>query len=153
MHGRRHSGARASPASPEPRNTDRRNQRLGLCSWVPGPALTGRPGMTGEFFSILLGRALMQEDESVPVSINQAKYAGSEAGKELVGAERQARTTGRTGGRRSRVRVRRKPSAANAIRPAPSSGSEPGSGVSTIPASMLARLFAPAVTVTISVKE
>jgi hypothetical protein len=25
-----------------------------LCSWVPGPALTGRPGMTRDFF-ILLG--------------------------------------------------------------------------------------------------
>ncbi len=49
-----HSGARAPPASPETRNTDQRNQSLGLCSWVPGPALTGRPGMTREFFSILL---------------------------------------------------------------------------------------------------
>jgi hypothetical protein len=50
----RHSGARAPPASPETRNTDQRNQLLGLCSWVPGPALTGRPGMTREFFSTLL---------------------------------------------------------------------------------------------------
>ena len=53
-----HSGARALPASPEPRNTDRRNQWLGRCSWFPGPALTGRPGMTGDFFSILLGVAV-----------------------------------------------------------------------------------------------
>jgi hypothetical protein len=50
----RHSGARALPASPESRNTDRSNQWLGLCSWVPGPPLTGRPGMTLEFFSALL---------------------------------------------------------------------------------------------------
>jgi hypothetical protein len=50
----RHSGAPAPPASPETRNTDQRNQLLGLCSWVPGPALTGRPGMTREFFSTLL---------------------------------------------------------------------------------------------------
>ena len=27
---------------------------LGLCSWVPGSALKGRPGMTTEFFRILL---------------------------------------------------------------------------------------------------
>jgi hypothetical protein len=46
----RHSGARAPPASPESRNTDQRNQSLGLCSWVPGPVLTGRPGMTRQFF-------------------------------------------------------------------------------------------------------
>jgi hypothetical protein len=44
-----HSGARALPASPESRNTDQRNQSLGLCSWVPDPALIGRPGMTREF--------------------------------------------------------------------------------------------------------
>jgi hypothetical protein len=54
MQEHRHSGARALPASPESRNTDRRNQCLGLCSWVPDPALTGRPGMTREFFSTLL---------------------------------------------------------------------------------------------------
>lgn len=52
----RHSGARTLPASPEPRNTDQRNQQRGLCSWVPGPALMGRPGMTREFFSTLLVR-------------------------------------------------------------------------------------------------
>jgi hypothetical protein len=50
----RHSGARALPENPESRNTDQRNQWLGLCSWIPGPALTGRPGMTREFFSTLL---------------------------------------------------------------------------------------------------
>ena len=54
-----HSGARAPPASPETRNTDQRNQSLGLCSWVPGPALTGRPGMTREFFSILLAHFIV----------------------------------------------------------------------------------------------
>jgi hypothetical protein len=50
-----HSGARALPASPESRNTDQKNQWLALCLWVPDPALTGRPGMTREFFSTLLG--------------------------------------------------------------------------------------------------
>ena len=54
MQDHRRSGARAAPASPETRNTEQRNQLLGLCSWVPGPALTGRPGMTCEFFSTLL---------------------------------------------------------------------------------------------------
>jgi hypothetical protein len=54
MHEPRHSGARASPASPEAKNTGKKNQWLGLCAWVPGPALTGRPGMTREFFSTLL---------------------------------------------------------------------------------------------------
>jgi hypothetical protein len=29
------------------------NQELGLCSWVPGSALKGRPGMTAEFFGTL----------------------------------------------------------------------------------------------------
>jgi hypothetical protein len=53
MHEPRHSGARASPASPEPKNTGKRNQWLGLRAWVPGPALTGRPGMTRGFFSSL----------------------------------------------------------------------------------------------------
>ena len=53
MQEHRHSGARALPASPKSRNTDQRNQWLGQCSWFPGPALTGRPGMTREFFSIL----------------------------------------------------------------------------------------------------
>ena len=46
---RRHSGARSQAASPESINTDPRNQWLGLCSWFPGPALTGRPGMTEGF--------------------------------------------------------------------------------------------------------
>jgi hypothetical protein len=50
----RHSGARALPASPESKNTDQTNQLLGLCSWVPGPALTGRPGTTRKFFISLL---------------------------------------------------------------------------------------------------
>ena|SRR5271156_3778516 len=54
MQEHRHSGARAAPASPKARNTDQTNQSLGLCSWVPGPALTGRPGTTREFFSSLL---------------------------------------------------------------------------------------------------
>jgi hypothetical protein len=54
MQEHRHSGARALPASPESKNTNQRNQRLGLCSWVPGSALAGRPGMTREFFSTLL---------------------------------------------------------------------------------------------------
>jgi hypothetical protein len=49
-----HSGAWALPASPESKNTDLRNQWLGLCSWVPGPALKGRPGTTPEFFRTLL---------------------------------------------------------------------------------------------------
>jgi hypothetical protein len=56
-----HSGARALPASPESRNTDQRNQCLGLCSWIPGPPLTGRPGMTREFFSTLLGFLLVRQ--------------------------------------------------------------------------------------------
>ena len=55
MRKHRHSGARALPSSPESKNTDQRDQYFGLCSWVPGPALTGRPGMTREFFSTLLG--------------------------------------------------------------------------------------------------
>src|ERR1700730_18898119 len=54
MQEHRHSGARALPASPESRTTDQRNQWLGQCSWFPGPPLTGRPGMTREFFSSLL---------------------------------------------------------------------------------------------------
>ncbi len=45
----RHSGARSQAASPESINTDPRIRWLGLCSWVPDPALTGRPGMTGGF--------------------------------------------------------------------------------------------------------
>ncbi len=44
---RRHSGTRSQATSPESINTDPRNQWLVLCSWFPGPALTGRPGMTG----------------------------------------------------------------------------------------------------------
>jgi hypothetical protein len=51
MQEHRHSGARVLPASPESKNTDQRNRSLGLCSWVPGPPLTDRPGMTCEFFS------------------------------------------------------------------------------------------------------
>jgi hypothetical protein len=51
---RRHSGGRAARGSPETMNTASRNQWLGLCSWIPGPALRGRPGMTGEFFRTLL---------------------------------------------------------------------------------------------------
>jgi hypothetical protein len=54
MQEHRHSGARALPENPECRNTDQKNQWLGLCSWIPGPALTVRPGMTREFFSTLL---------------------------------------------------------------------------------------------------
>jgi len=50
----RHSGARALPASPESKNTDHRNQWLCRCFWVPGPAPTGRPGTTREFFRSLL---------------------------------------------------------------------------------------------------
>jgi hypothetical protein len=48
---RRYSGARALPASPESRNTCFRRQWIGWCSWVPGPALKGRPGTTAEFFT------------------------------------------------------------------------------------------------------
>ncbi len=33
---------RAEGANPKSRNTDR------ACVWIPGPALTRRPGMTGE---------------------------------------------------------------------------------------------------------
>jgi hypothetical protein len=47
-------GRGASPASPEPKNTGKINQWLGLYAWVPGPTLTGRPGMTRGFFSSLL---------------------------------------------------------------------------------------------------
>jgi hypothetical protein len=54
MQERRHSGARALAASPKSKNTGQTNQWLGLCSWVPGPALTGRPGTTRDFFSTLL---------------------------------------------------------------------------------------------------
>jgi len=54
MQEHRHCGARALPTSPESRNTEQRNQYLGRCSWMPGPALSGRPGMIREFFSILL---------------------------------------------------------------------------------------------------
>jgi hypothetical protein len=60
MQEHRHSGARALPASPESRNTDERNQWLGRCSWFPGPALTGRPGMTQEFFSTLLDQITLK---------------------------------------------------------------------------------------------
>ena len=49
MHKHRRSGARASPASPEPMNTGYGNQRLGPCSSVPGPGQAGRPGMTARF--------------------------------------------------------------------------------------------------------
>ena len=49
-----HSGAQALLASPEPKNTDPRNQGLGQCSWVPGLALKGHPGTTAEFFRPLL---------------------------------------------------------------------------------------------------
>ena len=47
-------GRGASPASPEPKNAGKINQWLGLYAWVPGPAPTGRPGMTRGFFSSLL---------------------------------------------------------------------------------------------------
>ena len=50
-----HSGARALHTSPESKNTDLRKQRLGLCSWVPGLTLKGRPGTTAEFFNTLFG--------------------------------------------------------------------------------------------------
>ena len=46
--------AGALPANPEAMNTDLSNQWLGLCSWIPGPALKGRPGMTAELFRTLL---------------------------------------------------------------------------------------------------
>jgi hypothetical protein len=49
-----HSGARAMPANPESMNTVSEDQWLGPRSWIPGPALTGRPGMTAEFFRTLL---------------------------------------------------------------------------------------------------
>src|SRR5262252_4991681 len=58
MQERRHSGARALPASPESRNTSQTNQRLGLCLWVPGSAPTGRPETAREFFSTLLVRSV-----------------------------------------------------------------------------------------------
>ena len=35
-------------------NTGLEKQGLDLCSWVPGSALKGRPGMTTEFFRSLL---------------------------------------------------------------------------------------------------
>jgi hypothetical protein len=38
---------RAEGANPESRNTNR------ACVWIPGPALTRRPGMTGEVCGIL----------------------------------------------------------------------------------------------------
>jgi hypothetical protein len=73
-----HSGARAPPVNPETRNTDQRNQSLGLCSWIPGPALTGRPGMTGEFFRTLL---VVKSDASIVAQGREATlrtrfYAG-----------------------------------------------------------------------------
>jgi hypothetical protein len=39
---RRHSGARPKAANPESRNKRR------VCIWIPGPALTRRPGMTAK---------------------------------------------------------------------------------------------------------
>jgi hypothetical protein len=50
---RGHSAAQALPASLESKNTEWRNQGLGLCSWVPGLALKGHPGTTTEFFRTL----------------------------------------------------------------------------------------------------
>src|SRR5208282_831254 len=46
MQEHRHSGARAAPASPESRNTDQRNQSLGLCSCWGGrpPTASNVPG-------------------------------------------------------------------------------------------------------------
>jgi hypothetical protein len=46
---RRHSGARALPASPESQYTCARSQLVGRCSWIPGPALKSRPGTTASF--------------------------------------------------------------------------------------------------------
>jgi hypothetical protein len=43
-------------ASRKSMNTGYKNQWLGQWSWVPGPALKGRPGTTGEFFRSPLGR-------------------------------------------------------------------------------------------------
>jgi hypothetical protein len=51
-----HFGARALLASPKSMNTGYKNQDLAQWSWIPGPALKGRPGTTGEFFRSLLGR-------------------------------------------------------------------------------------------------
>ena len=39
---------RAEGANLESRNTDR------ACVWIPGPALTRRPGMTGEVFIFVM---------------------------------------------------------------------------------------------------
>ena len=47
--------SRGLPASPESKNTDPRNQWLGLCSWLPGLALKGHPGTTAEFSRTPLG--------------------------------------------------------------------------------------------------
>jgi hypothetical protein len=41
----RHSGARATLADPEPRNTVETNLGTGRCSWFPGLP-SGHPGMT-----------------------------------------------------------------------------------------------------------
>jgi hypothetical protein len=42
------------PRAWNPRTRTREINGLSLCAWVPGPALTGRPGMTLGFFSSLL---------------------------------------------------------------------------------------------------
>jgi hypothetical protein len=39
----RHSGARAQPANPEPKNTDLSKPGHGRCSWFPGLPLRGIP--------------------------------------------------------------------------------------------------------------
>jgi hypothetical protein len=58
-------GRGASPASPEPKNTGKINQWFGLYAGVPGPTLTGRPGMTRGFFSSLL---VVRTQRMVPIA-------------------------------------------------------------------------------------
>jgi hypothetical protein len=47
----RGAGSAREPGIPE---HGPKKSMLSPCSWVPGPPLTGRPGMTREFFSALL---------------------------------------------------------------------------------------------------
>jgi hypothetical protein len=67
------SGARALPASPEAKNTDLRNQGLGLCSWVPGLALKGHPGTTAEFFAPCY--ATFRAEHAHPAGLQSRRYA------------------------------------------------------------------------------
>jgi ADP-heptose:LPS heptosyltransferase len=71
---------RGSPASPESKITDLRNQGLGLCSWVPGLALKGHPGTTPEYFrTLLMRRSPLRACDFPPGTPLNAFFAWNEA--------------------------------------------------------------------------